>query len=230
MYIRRRGSNLLRGVNVNAPLANGVRPDPAAGHRHRDPVGRRDRSWMRSASTSTTCGRSSGCSWPRTTRFGRSLDEADSAFSLPADNYDLAGRARARARLPAAPVHEHGEPAAEGALPPRHVAARACRRCPTTSRPDATTTATRSATIGRPASTRNSGRGRAQVDLGLRLSWGIGVRRSGGAAGWAADSHRARRQRRSAVRDAGGLDGQNKRYTRRALRAGVQHAEPHERR
>ncbi len=27
---------------------------------------------------------------------GRSRDEADNPFSLPADNYDLAGRARAR--------------------------------------------------------------------------------------------------------------------------------------
>jgi hypothetical protein len=31
MYVRRRGSHALRGVNVNAPLANGVRPDPTAG-------------------------------------------------------------------------------------------------------------------------------------------------------------------------------------------------------
>src|SRR5262249_56006231 len=31
MYIHRRGSNLLRGVNVNAPGADGVRPDPLSG-------------------------------------------------------------------------------------------------------------------------------------------------------------------------------------------------------
>src|SRR5262249_57485269 len=31
MYIRRRGSHLLRSVNVNAPDASGVRPDPASG-------------------------------------------------------------------------------------------------------------------------------------------------------------------------------------------------------
>ena len=31
MFIRRRGTNQLRGVNVNAPFANGLRPDPASG-------------------------------------------------------------------------------------------------------------------------------------------------------------------------------------------------------
>src|SRR2546430_977857 len=31
MYIRRRGSNLLRGVNVNAPRADLTRPDPRSG-------------------------------------------------------------------------------------------------------------------------------------------------------------------------------------------------------
>src|SRR5439155_22365284 len=31
MYIHRGGRNGLRGVNVNAPLANGLRPDPTAG-------------------------------------------------------------------------------------------------------------------------------------------------------------------------------------------------------
>ncbi len=40
MFIRRRGTNQLRGVNVNAPLANGLRPDPLVGHDHRDRVDR----------------------------------------------------------------------------------------------------------------------------------------------------------------------------------------------
>ena len=31
MYIHRRGRHALRGVNVNAPLADGSRPDPSAG-------------------------------------------------------------------------------------------------------------------------------------------------------------------------------------------------------
>jgi hypothetical protein len=31
MYIRRRGANAMRGVNINAPRADGTRPDPSAG-------------------------------------------------------------------------------------------------------------------------------------------------------------------------------------------------------
>ena len=31
MFVRRRGSNLLRGINLNAPLPDGTRPDPSAG-------------------------------------------------------------------------------------------------------------------------------------------------------------------------------------------------------
>jgi len=31
MYVRRRGANALRGVNLNAPRADGTRPDPTAG-------------------------------------------------------------------------------------------------------------------------------------------------------------------------------------------------------
>ena len=65
----------------------------------------------------------------------------------------------------------------------------------------------------RPAGvTRNTGRGSAQVDLGLRVCWSIGVRRRRRRRRRAAGSHRARRQRRSAGRHAGGVDGQ-KRYS-----------------
>ena len=105
---------------------------------------------------------------------------------------------------------------------------RRSRRCRTTSRPDATTTATRSATIDLSGVTRNAGRGRAQVDLGLRLSWGVAFGGPAGAAGGAADSHHARRQRRSAWRH-GRRRRPEQALHRRALRPVVQHAEPHER-
>ena len=121
----------------------------------------------------------SGSSSPRTTPIGRSIDETDSPFGLPADSYNLRGRARAGARLRAPPLHEPGQPAADEAA---SASARRCacsRHCRTTSRPAATTTATRSATIGRPASRATRALGRAQIDLGLRLSWGLAF---GGAA------------------------------------------------
>ena len=121
--------------------------------------------------------------------FGRSVDDTDSPFSLPADNYNLAAERGPALGVRAPPLHEHGEPAAEEALPPRHVAARRSRARRTTSPPAATTTATRSATIGRPASRATARSGTAQIDLGLRLSWGVAF---GGAA------RRRRRGRRSA--------------------------------
>ena len=83
MYIRRRGSNLLRGVNVNAPLANGLRPDPLSGTDHRDPVGR-PRSQFDAISVNLNYMR------PQQRLFlaanytlGRSIDETDSPFGLP---------------------------------------------------------------------------------------------------------------------------------------------------
>ena len=111
MYIRRRGSNLLRGVNVNAPLANGVRPDPSAG----------TVTEIQSVAALAVRRVSFNLNYARPQRrlflaanytFGRSLDEADSPFSLPADNYDLAAERGPALRYRAAPLHEHGEPAA----------------------------------------------------------------------------------------------------------------------
>ena len=121
MYIRRRGSNLMRGVNVNAPLANGLRPDPLSGTvTEIQSVGR---SQLDAISLNVNYARPQQRLFLAANyTFGRSIDETDSLFSLPAEQLRSRGRARARARLPAAPVHEHGEPAAEKALPSRHVA------------------------------------------------------------------------------------------------------------
>ena len=205
-------------------------PDPAAGHRHRDPVGRR-------------------ASQLRRDQRQRQLHAAAAAAvprrELHARPFARRGRQRVQ---PAGGQLRSRRPSAGPSLGyPRHrfmsivnlplkerfrlgTSLRVQSALPyniTTGRDDNGDTVSND----RPAGvTRNSGRGRAQVDLGLRLSWSIGVRRPGGAAGWAAGPHPARRQRRSARRHAGRPRRSDKRYTRGALRAGVQRAEPHQRR
>src|SRR6185295_15170692 len=89
MYIRRRGSNLLRGVNVNAPLPGGVRPDPLSGAVTEIQSSARSSSDMISVTLNYMR--------PQQRIFvaanysvGRATDETDSLFSLPASSYDLA--------------------------------------------------------------------------------------------------------------------------------------------
>src|SRR5262245_1851597 len=172
MYIQRRGSNLLRGINVNAPLPNGERPDPLSG-----PI-----TEIRSAASSAFDGVSVNLNYMRPqTRFflaanymlARAVDETDSPFGLPADSFNLAAE-----RGPALNVPWHrfmslvNTPLVgrfrlgtsirvQSALPYNL----------TTGRDDNGDTISND----RPAGvTRNSARGRAQVDLNARLSYAIG--------------------------------------------------------
>jgi len=210
MYIRRRGSNLLRGVNVNAPLPNGLRPDPASGTvTEIQSVGR---SQLDAISVNVNYAR------PQQRIFlaanytvGRSLDEADSLFSLPANNYDPAAE-----RGPALGYPQHRFMSMVN-LPLRKrfrlgTSLRAQSALPyniTTGRDDNRDTVSND----RPAGvTRNAGRGRAQVDLGLRLSWGVGF--GGPAAPPAGPQIRiVRGDNADPLGGMGGLDGQSKRYT-----------------
>jgi len=210
MYIRRRGSNLLRGVNVNAPLATGQRPDPLSGTvTEIQPAGR---SWLDALSVNVNYAR------PQQRIFlaanytvGRSLDEADSLFSLPADNYDPAAE-----RGPALGYPQHRFMSMAN-LPLRKrfrlgTSLRAQSALPyniTTGRDDNGDTVSND----RPAGVaRNAGRGRAQVDLGLRLSWGVGF--GGPAAPPAGPQIRiVRGDNADPLAGMGGLDGQSKRYT-----------------
>ena len=103
--------------------------------------------------------------------FGRSIDETDSPFGLPADNYNLAaergpalGFSRHRfmslANLPLKRRFRLGTSLRVQSAAPYNI---------TTGRDDNGDTVSND----RPAGvTRNTGLGRAQVDLGLRLSWG----------------------------------------------------------
>jgi hypothetical protein len=210
MYVRRRGTNLMRGVNVNAPLANGLRPDPASG----------TITEIQSIGRSQLEAISINFNFMRPQRrlflaanytFGRSTDETDSPFSLPANNYDLAAE-----RGPALGYPQHRFMSmANVPLKKRFrlgTSLRAQSALPyniTTGRDDNGDTVSND----RPAGvTRNTGRGRAQVDLGLRLSWGVAF--GGPGAPPAGPQIRIMRgDNADPLGGMGSIDSQNKRYT-----------------
>ncbi len=172
MYIRRRGSSLLRGVNVNAPRADLTRPDPQSG----------TVTEIRSTASSAVDLISVSLNVAHPERrifvaanytFGRSIDQTDSLFSLPADNGNLGAErgpslADARHRfmsLVNVPLKQRFRLASsvrvQSALPYDI----------TTGRDDNGDTVSND----RPAGvTRNTGRGSAQIDVGLRVSWSLG--------------------------------------------------------
>ena len=135
-------SNILRAVNINAPGADGRRPDPLSG-----PIGQIDSVGLvtlRRAQPELQFheARTGVSSSRRTTPSRRSIDETDSALTLPADRFESGGRAWTVDHQRAAPFHEHLQHAARRPLPAGDVAAACSRRCPTTSPQATTTTAT----------------------------------------------------------------------------------------
>ncbi|HMB80030.1 MAG TPA: carboxypeptidase regulatory-like domain-containing protein [Vicinamibacterales bacterium] len=209
MYIRRRGSNQLRGVNVNAPLANGLRPDPSSG----------TVTEIQSTAGTEFDAISVNLNYQRMPQrlfiaanymFGRSMDDTDSPFSLPADNYNLAaergpalGFARHRfmslANLPLTKRVRLGTSLRVQSGTPYNI---------TTGRDDNGDTVSND----RPAGvTRNTGLGTAQIDLGMRLSWGL----SFGAAAPPPAGPQVRIVRGDSadpLSSMGGMEGGGKRY------------------
>jgi hypothetical protein len=183
MYIHRQGKYGLRGINVNAPLPDGARPDPSAG-----PI-----TEIASVAQSSFDALSVNLNFARPQQrlfiaanytLSRSRNETDSPFSLPANSYDLAaergpaaGDARHRfmsiANVPLAGRFRLGTSVRLQSALPYNI---------TTGRDDNGDTISND----RPAGvTRNSGRSRAQADIGARVSWsiGFGVRPAGGVQG-----------------------------------------------
>jgi carboxypeptidase family protein len=209
-FIHRRGSNLLRGVDINAPLASGQRPDPAAG----------SITEIQSIARSEIDAISFNVNYARPPQhlfvaanymFGRSIDETDGPFGLPANSYDLAAE-----RGPAASDARHRFMSlASVPLGNRFRVGTSLRiqsglpYTITTGRDDNGDTVSndRSAGVGR-----NTGRGRAQVDLGLRISWSIGF---GGAAPPPAGPQVrvVRGDSADPLGGMGGVDGMNKKFT-----------------
>jgi hypothetical protein len=176
-YLRRHGRHQLRGVNINAPLPDGRRPDPGAGVI----------TAVESISQSSFDGLSFNVNWmkpvgnrPEQRIFiganyflSRSIDETDGPFSLPADNYNLAAE---RGPSPADARHRFMS-LANAPLPwglRLGTSVRVQSALPyniTTGRDDNRDTVSNDRP---PGVTRNTGRGRAQVDIGVRVSWTTG--------------------------------------------------------
>jgi hypothetical protein len=210
MYIRRRGRHQFRGVDINAPLANGARPDSAAG----------TITEIQSIARSQGDALSINLNYARPQRrifvaanytLARAIDETDSAFGLPANNYDLGAE-----RGPALNDARHRFMSMINApLKNRFrlgTSLRVFSALPyniTTGRDDNGDTVSND----RPAGvTRNTGRGRAQIDLGMRLSWSLGF--GGPAAPPAGPQVRiVRGDNADPLGAMGGGDLQNKRYS-----------------
>ena len=177
MFIHRRGSNLLRGVNVNAPGADRLRPDPLSGAVTE--IQSTARSSMDAVSINLNYAR------PQQRIFvaanytvGRSTDESDGPFGLPADSHNLAAE-----RGPSLTDAQHRVMSLVNVpLVKRFRLAtslRAQSALPyniTTGHDDNGDTVSNDRPVG---VARNAGRGSAHVDLGVRLSWSLGF---GGAA------------------------------------------------
>ncbi|MGH9140901.1 MAG: carboxypeptidase regulatory-like domain-containing protein [Vicinamibacterales bacterium] len=209
MYIRRRGTNQLRGVNVNAPLPSGLRPDPASG----------TVTEIQSIAGTQFDAISFNVNYARPQRrlfmaanytFGQSLDDTDSPFGLPADNYNLAAE-----RGPTVGFSRHRFMSLLNLPLKQHfrlgTSLRAQSGAPyniTTGRDDNGDTVSND----RPAGvTRNTGLGRAELDLGLRLSWSLAF---GGAAPPPAGPQLrvVRGDSADPLSGMGGMDGAGKRY------------------
>jgi hypothetical protein len=210
IYMRRRARNQLRGVNVNAPLANGARPDPLAG----------TVTEIQSVAQAQYDAISVNVNYARPQQrlflganytLGRAIDETDSPFGLPASTYDLAAE-----RGPAVNDARHRFMSIANLPLPRRfrlgTSLRVLSALPyniTTGRDDNGDTVSND----RPSGvTRNTGRGSAQIDLGLRLSWSTGF--GGPAAPPAGPQVRIiRGDNGDPLSSMGGGDGQNKRYS-----------------
>ena len=172
MYIHRNGLHELRGVNVNAPFADGHRPDAAAGAVTR----------IESIARSSFNALSINVNWANPEKriflaanyfLSRSINESDGPFSLPADNFNLAAE-----RGPAAGDARHRFMSLANFPLFRRLRAGTSVRMQsalpytiTTGRDDNGDTVSND----RPAGvTRNSARGRGQMDVGARVSWSAG--------------------------------------------------------
>jgi len=172
MYMHREGLHELRGVNINAPFADGRRPDPGAG----------TVTSLDSIAQSSFNGLSINVNWARPEKrvfvaanylLSRSINEADGPFGLPADTFNLAAE-----RGPAAGDARHRFMSLANFPVFRRLRAGTSLRMQsalpytiTTGRDDNGDTVSNDRPTG---VTRNSARGRAQMDLGARLSWSIG--------------------------------------------------------
>jgi hypothetical protein len=183
LYGYGRSRTALRGHDINAPGAGGARPDPGSG------TVTQVESTARTATHMLHTGLNLNLPWHRTLLFvnytlGRAMNEADSPFSLPADNQDLRAewgpspndarhRATAMLNMNLWRGFRLATTVNSSSGLPYNI---------TTGFDDNQDTVSND----RPAGVgRNSARGEGRWDLGARVSWGFGFgqRRSDGAGG-----------------------------------------------
>ncbi len=211
MYIRRRSVHQLRGVNINAPLPSGLRPDPSAGTiTEIEPIASAAFDGLMMNVNYANPQRRIFISANYT--LSRSIDEADSAFSLPADTYNLAAE-----RGPSATDARHRFMSlANFPLPWRLRLATSVRLQSATPFDVTTGHDDNGDTVSndRPAGvTRNARRGSAQADIGARLSWAIGFGTKPATGGGGPQVRIVRGGDADPLSSMGGIDGANKRYT-----------------
>jgi hypothetical protein len=172
MFMHNSGSHLPRSLNVNAPREDGRRPDPATG----------------AITAVTTIGRSRrdavsiNLNYARPARrifiaanytLGRTVDESDGPFSLPANTDDLAAE-----RGPSADDAGHRFMSLVNVPLVRGIRIGSSLRVQSASPYNITTggddNGDTAITDRPPGVRRNSGRGRARADLAVRLSWAFG--------------------------------------------------------
>jgi Carboxypeptidase regulatory-like domain len=177
MFVRRRGSFGLRGVNLNAPLPNGLRPDPTAG----------TITAVESIAESSFDGLFVNVNYTKPEKrifvglnygLSRTINESDGPFGLPADSRNLAAE-----RGPAAMDARHRFGSLANFPLFRTLMVGTSLRVQSALPYNITTGFDENGdTVSndRPAGvTRNSGRGSMLVDLGARVTYSIGF---GGAA------------------------------------------------
>lgn len=180
-YSFTRGSDLFRGRNVNAPLANGLRPDPSVGNITQV------ESSGRSQAHFVNAGLNMNLPWHRMFMFvnygtGKLMNDTDGPFSLPANSLDPSAEwgpsaADVRQRFSGMLNMDlwHGFKLASN-----FNAASASPYTITTGRDDNNDTVSNDRPLGIG---RNSARGSARWDLGARLSYSFGFGKRPGADG-----------------------------------------------
>ena len=89
-YFYQRGVHLIRGHNINAPLAGSVRPDPTAGNINQVEASANSRFNQFYINFSPQALRSTRIYWLVNYTWSRAFNETDSPLNLPANNFDLA--------------------------------------------------------------------------------------------------------------------------------------------
>jgi hypothetical protein len=180
-YAYAQGSQLFRGRNLNAPLADGARPDPARGNITQV------ESTARSESHMIHSGLNLDLPWHRTFlflnyTFARMRNDTDGAFSLPADNYNLAAeRGPSAMDIPHRLTGMLNMDLWKGfKISTNFFASSGTPYNITTGRDDNGDTVSNDRPSG---TTRNTARGEGRAEMGMRLSWAFGFGRRKGADG-----------------------------------------------